>query len=711
MRAWLLAHKKLLVMCARTGCPKHGKRWRRQFNRSGNTRRLRQLRQRRKVKRWTTRLKSMLQKKEFKSHPSNVGMTGRPRLRRERNQPPRLRLRRQILPTGLPVPVTRRKPFHPASLWWEDPGPTAAQCLPGPTDLNAIDHAVVMRSDEVTGRTDITTHQGPGTRQDVEGVGSGPGPRLREGPALEPGTLTQRMLRGLAVLRGGQRRSGLLVLPLYHQSHHSRLTADRWSRSWSQHHDRRESVGSVRSGTSYVSRREVQLSPVTPQQAEKRTITVISLPPRPAEMDDSAEVTGPADSAALGDSAGVTGPSDSGEAHNSAGYESAGELGSIVEAEPQIVYDSVNVADSAQDQDPAGADSAQPQDSAGDDSARGDGSAAQGTPVARQDNSMVSDVSSLMFPSLPGSVNQETFVDFMSMWTLMQGRMDSGMAAPDTQSKPVDQTPTTRHDQTPPRRSGIPVRRSRTPDRRPRTPVRRARGMDESRNSTRSRSPIRRSSFSESCTRDASPVDFSAALNTEDKVKDRTISEDADDEGSQKKVSAAQYQLLRQAMTSSKGTFKVNPSKSRRAPRASLMDLGESEVSDRVSWLDQPSLVDTMASTARIAHGLKEDEDVEKTTLSEMLNTSSSTLKHLTVKQIFPREPYRLKVHRDAQYLPKPSAENGFSDSKAPSSYQISLRMCLDTWGVGTEISHLRLPCGFDGGIRDWRAVTERSEI
>ena len=28
------------------------------------------------------------------------------------------------------------------------------------------------------------------------------------------------------------------------------------------------------------------------------------------------------------------------------------------------------------------------------------------------------------------------------------------------------------------------------------------------------------------------------------------------------------------------------------------MDLGESEVTDRVSWLDQPSLVDTMASTA-----------------------------------------------------------------------------------------------------------------
>ena len=86
-----------------------------------------------------------------------------------------------------------------------------------------------------------------------------------------------------------------------------------------------------------------------------------------------------------------------------------------------------------------------------------------------------------------------------------------------------------------------------------------------------------------------------------------------------------------------------------------------------------------MASTVHIAQGLKEDEDVEKTTLSETLNTRSSTFKHLTVKQIFLREPYRLKVHRHVQYLPKPPAENGFSDSKAPVSYQISQPMCLDT--------------------------------
>ena len=149
---------------------------------------------------------------------------------------------------------------------------------------------------------------------------------------------------------------------------------------------------------------------------------------------------------------------------------------------------------------------------------------------------------------------------------------------------------------------------------------------------------------------------------------------------------------------SSKVTFKVDPSKSRRAPRASLMDLGETEDWDRVSWLDQPSLVDTMASIACIAQGLKDDEDVEKTTSSETLNTSSSTFKRLTVKQIFPREPYRLKVHRDAQYLPKSPAEMGFSDSKA----SFLPDFAEDVSGhrrASSQISHLRFACRLDGGF------------
>ena len=122
-------------------------------------------------------------------------------------------------------------------------------------------------------------------------------------------------------------------------------------------------------------------------------------------------------------------------------------------------------------------------------------------------------------------------------------------------------------------------------------------------------------------------MNFSAALDPEGKVKERSITDDEDEDGDHKKISAAQYQLFRQAVTTSKGSFKVNPAKTSRASRASLLDLGDSEVTDRVSWLDQPSLKDMMASTARIDQGLKEDEVVGKTTLSETLNTASSTFK------------------------------------------------------------------------------------
>ena len=203
----------------------------------------------------------------------------------------------------------------------------------------------------------------------------------------------------------------------------------------------------------------------------------------------------------------------------------------------------------------------------------------------------------------------------------------------------------------------------------------RARSCSESRDS-RSRSPVSRSSSVESPTRDGSPVNFTAAMDPDVK---RAISDDEDDEGDSRKISAAQYQIFRQAVTTSKGSFKVNPAKTKRASRASLLDLGDPEVTDRVSWLDQPSLQDTMVSMARIAQGLKDDEEVERTTLSETLNTASSTFKFFTVKQIFPREPYHLKIHRDALYMPKPPGDHGFSDNKAPSSYQMSHRTCLDT--------------------------------
>ena len=179
-----------------------------------------------------------------------------------------------------------------------------------------------------------------------------------------------------------------------------------------------------------------------------------------------------------------------------------------------------------------------------------------------------------------------------------------------------------------------------------------------------------------STAQDESPLNFNAALDVESK---RAISEDEDAEGDCKKISAAQYEIFRQAVTTSKGSYKVNPAKTKRASGASLLDLGDTEVPDRVSWLYQPSLQDTMASTARIAQGLKEDEEVVKTTLSETLNDNTSSFKFFTVKQIFPREPYRLKIHRDALYAPKPPGDHGFIHNKTPSSYHLSHRVCLDT--------------------------------
>ena len=60
------------------------------------------------------------------------------------------------------------------------------------------------------------------------------------------------------------------------------------------------------------------------------------------------------------------------------------------------------------------------------------------------------------------------------------------------------------------------------------------------------------------------------------------------------------------------------------------------------------------------------------------LNTESTSFKHLTVKQVFPREPYRMKIHKHVQYVPKPPTSNGFGDWKPPASYQISHKMTLD---------------------------------
>ena len=281
------------------------------------------------------------------------------------------------------------------------------------------------------------------------------------------------------------------------------------------------------------------------------------------------------------------------------------------------------------------------------------------------------------FPAIPTSINQATLINFMSMWTLLQRRMDQGMV-PDTSASPAvpSSVPAPRHDSSSRRsdtQSRTPERRPRTPKprtpqryprmpvRRVRTPVRQARGYSDSRDS-RSRSPLSRSSSLESPTRDASPVNFTAAMDPDDK---RSISDDEDDEGEHKKISAAQYQIFRQAVTASKGSFKSTPLRqSERPGRLCWTWAARRWLTESRGWTSRPFKT-RWFSMARIAQGLKDDEEVDKTTLSETLNTASSTFKFFTVKQIFPREPYCLKVHRDALYVPKPLGDHGFSDNKA----------------------------------------------
>ena len=115
-----------------------------------------------------------------------------------------------------------------------------------------------------------------------------------------------------------------------------------------------------------------------------------------------------------------------------------------------------------------------------------------------------------------------------------------------------------------------------------------------------------------------------------------------------------------------------------------------------------------MVFTARIAQGLKDDEEVDKTTLSETLNTENSTFKHFTVKQVFPQEPYRLKMHKDALYQTKPPNIDGFGEWKLPANFQMSQKMVMGT-GTRKKIRHICIFHGFHGCISDFGA--ERTKL
>ena len=92
-----------------------------------------------------------------------------------------------------------------------------------------------------------------------------------------------------------------------------------------------------------------------------------------------------------------------------------------------------------------------------------DGTAGHGTPAAitpggGPDVSMSTGTSRPLFPSIPRSINQEMLVDFMSMWTLLQHRMDQSSVPVAPACPPAQSTaPAPRHDSTN-RRSATPAR-------------------------------------------------------------------------------------------------------------------------------------------------------------------------------------------------------------------------------------------------------------
>ena len=224
------------------------------------------------------------------------------------------------------------------------------------------------------------------------------------------------------------------------------------------------------------------------------------------------------------------------------------------------------------------------------DGSAGHGNPAANTPGGGPDVSMLTGTSTPpLFPSIPKTINQSTLVDLMSLWTLLQRCLDLP-SVPDNSISPAVQSslPAPRHDSTN-RRSATPAgsperrpksperflhtpqssisslvrrakeaeRQARTPVRPPRMPVRRARNHSKSRES-RSCSPLSRSSSVESAARDESPLNFNSAMDLDTK---RAVSEDEDVEGDSKKISAVQYEIFRQAVTTSKGSYKVNPAK------------------------------------------------------------------------------------------------------------------------------------------------------
>ena len=150
------------------------------------------------------------------------------------------------------------------------------------------------------------------------------------------------------------------------------------------------------------------------------------------------------------------------------------------------------------------------------------------------------------------------------------------------------------------------------------------------------------------------------------------------------------------------------PAKTKGAARASLLDLGEEEKTDKVSWMDQPLLVDTMASTARIAQGLRDDETLEKMTLPEMLNAELHVLTFHSEAGVSMGAISSLKMHKGALYhkLPPNTDRFGEAAGQLPDLTENGHWY----WRVCQKIHHIFFTSGLHGRISPIWAVSQRWE-
>ena len=111
-------------------------------------------------------------------------------------------------------------------------------------------------------------------------------------------------------------------------------------------------------------------------------------------------------------------------------------------------------------------------------------------------------------------------------------------------------------------------------------------------------------------------------------------------------------------------------------------------------------------STARIAQGLKDDEEVEKTTLSETLSTQSPLHSNSSRWSSFPQgnlpsqDSSWCPLRAQASWWPRSQWQQG------PSSYQMSHWTCLDTEELARR-SAIYASLADYGGIGDRRALAQ----